>query len=324
VRHTDAIRVALERMWPVLTPAQLLHDLFGSRALLKLAAAKWLTEDEYLSLLRPRSADLIDVLWTEGDIALLDEARYDLGPRPGKNGKLLEDEEIRTYGHIVIDEVQDLSPMQLRMMSRRSLNGSMTVVGDIAQATGQHAPHDWSDILVHLPDKRPARVTELTVGYRIPSPTMELAAKVLRVAAPRVTPPTSVRGGDGRPEIVASDGATFGATVGDAVNRLRARVGDGNVAVVVPGSLHEAIVDALVVAGIHFGRAATQGLDEEVTVVPVGMVKGLELDAVVVVEPARIVAEEPQGLRSLYVALTRATKYLTIVHAEALPPALAD
>ena len=324
VRPTDLVRVALERMWPILTPAQLLHDLYGSRALLKLAGAKWLTEDEYQSLARPRSAELGDVSWTEGDVALLDEARYDLGPRPGKSGKLHEEEEIRTYGHIVIDEVQDLSPMQLRMMSRRSLNGSMTVVGDVAQATGQHAPHDWRDILVHLPDKRAPRVTELTVGYRIPSATMALAAKVLRVAAPRVTPPTSVRDGDGAPEIVQVEHGALAAGVADAVTRLRDRVDDGNVAVVVPSSLHDDVVDALTRAGIAFGRAAAQGLDEEVTVVPVGMVKGLELDAVVVVEPARIVAEEPQGLRSLYVALTRATKYLTVVHAAALPEALSS
>src|SRR5205823_11782287 len=134
------------------------------------------------ALYRPRAGDIDDVRWSEHDAGLLDEARAVLGPRVGRNGKARAGEasehaeEIRTYGHIVIDEVQDLTPMQLRMAARRSLNGSMTVVGDIAQATGPHAPRDWNDVLRHLPDRRPPRVTELTVGYRIPAQTMALAA----------------------------------------------------------------------------------------------------------------------------------------------------
>ena len=166
VRHVDVVRVALERMWPVLTPPQLLHDLFGSLALLKLAGAKWFGDDGLASLHRPRVRDLDRVLWSDADAALLDEARSLLGPKPGRgratNGRSGDNggeqaDEIRTYGHIVIDEVQDLSPMELRMAARRSLNGSMTVVGDIAQATGVHAPRDWADVLAHLPDRRPAR-----------------------------------------------------------------------------------------------------------------------------------------------------------------------
>src|SRR5439155_24622426 len=136
------------------------------------------------------------VRWSEHDAGLLDEARALLGPPTVRNGKARNPEqtdadEIRTYGQIVIDEVQDLTPMQLRMATRRSLNGSMTVVGDIAQATGPHAPRDWSDILRHLPDRRPARISDLTIGYRIPAQTMALASRVLRVAAPALSPPTS-------------------------------------------------------------------------------------------------------------------------------------
>ena len=117
---------------------QLLHDLFGSQG----PAATWpaagvLDDDESTSLHRPRADDVDDVRWTDDDVALLDEARELLGPRPGRGGKVDDGDEIRTYGHIVVDEVQDLSPMQLRMVARRSLNGSMTVVGDIAQATGR-------------------------------------------------------------------------------------------------------------------------------------------------------------------------------------------
>jgi DNA helicase IV len=160
------VRAALERMWPVLTPAELLHDLYGSAALLKLAGSKHLSEAEYLSLYRERKADVHDVRWTEHDVAMLDEARSYLGARPPRKGTLKPDEadEIRTYGHIVIDEVQDLTPMQLRMASRRSLNGSMTVVGDIAQATGALAPNDWDDILQHLPDHKRGRGSSASVS----------------------------------------------------------------------------------------------------------------------------------------------------------------
>src|SRR5262245_19464345 len=111
-RGTEVVREALERVWPVLTPAGLLHDLFGSPALLKLAASRWLDDDELAALHRPRSDDVDDVRWTDADAALLDEAREILGPRPfrraraGENGDKYNDE-IRTYGHIVIDEVQD-------------------------------------------------------------------------------------------------------------------------------------------------------------------------------------------------------------------------
>jgi len=127
VRHTDEVRAALEWMWPVLTPAQLLHDLFGSAALLRLAARNSFDDDEIARLVRARSATVEEVRWTDADIPLLDEALAVLGPKPARAGH--EAEEIRTYGHIVIDEAQDLTPMALRMISRRSLNGSITMVG---------------------------------------------------------------------------------------------------------------------------------------------------------------------------------------------------
>jgi DNA helicase IV len=322
-RHAEPVRIALERMWPVLTPTQLLHDLFGSRALLRSAGSRWLSDPELASLHRARAASLDDVRWSDADAALLDEARSLLGPRLTRHGKPDEDDEIRTYGHIVIDEAQDLTPMQLRMAARRSLNGSMTIVGDIAQATGPHAPSSWDDVLAHLPDRRPPRLTELTVGYRIPEQVMRLATRVLRVAAPTLSPPVAVREGTAAPEIIRADAVALGTQVAAAVRRL-AEQADGSVAVVAPTSLVGRMAEELRDAGVAFGEAATTGLEQDVTLVPVALVKGLELDAVVVVEPARIVEEEPQGLRALYVALTRATKSLAVVHAEALPEALAD
>ena len=324
VRSLPEVRQALERMWPVLTPAELLHDLFGSKALLKLAAAKILDEREYLSLHRPRQDDVTQVRWTDHDIALLDEARNFLGPRPGKRaaGQPEEHEEIRTYGHIVIDEVQDLTPMQLRMAARRSLNGSMTVVGDIAQATGALAPDDWSDVLQHLPANKPSRVIGLSVGYRIPDQIMALANRVMMAATPTLRAPISVRAGDEHPELVQVDAGALFDTSAAAAADLLAAIPEGSIAVVAPDSMVDAVSAALEARGIPHGRATRHGLAAGVTVVPVSVVKGLELDGVVVVEPQAIVETEQQGLRALYVALTRSTRRLTIVHARPLPAAM--
>jgi DNA helicase IV len=320
VRSRPEVREALERMWPVLTPAELLHDLFGSTALLRLAAGGILEEREYKALHRPRSPSVHDVRWTLADVALLDDAREVLGPRPGRNGKIDPADEIRTYGHIVIDEVQDLTPMQLKMADRRSLNGSMTVVGDIAQATGPLAPDDWDDVLRFLPDRKPPRVIGLSVGYRIPAQIMELANRVMAVATPELRAPESVRVGEALPRIGRVDDLAAGVVA--EVHTLRAELSEGSVAVVAPDELSDEISDALAAAGLEHGRAATSGLDQSLTVVPVSVVKGLELDAVIVVEPSRIVATEEQGLRSLYVALTRSTQRLSIVHCDDLPAAL--
>ena len=336
-RNAPEVREALERMWPVLTPGELLHDLFGSRALVDLAAGRQLSPDERAALVRPRGDDVDNIVWTHDDVPLLDEARALLGPRTRKrrsgNGDGVDPDEIRTYGHIVVDEAQDLSPMQLRMLSRRSLNGSMTVVGDIAQATGVWAHEDWDDILEHLPQRRPEQRAELSIGYRIPAPSMDLAAKVLAEAAPRLRPPNSVRQEGDEPRIIRVEPSGGdeggGGDIGDLAARVAAvaaeerdEVDPGSVAVIAPATLVDDVTSALAAAGVEFGRAARNGLESRVTLVPVSLVKGLELDAAVVVEPAAIVDEEAQGMRALYVALTRATKRLAIVHARDLPEPL--
>jgi DNA helicase IV len=401
-RFAPQVREALERMWPVLTPAELLHDLFGSRALIDLAARRPLEAAAGAAGARRRSAGVGAVVWTHDDVALLDEARALLGPRRRRRPGDGERDEVRTYGHIVVDEAQDLSPMQLRMLERRSLNGSMTVVGDIAQATGVWAHQGWDEILDHLPKRRPGRQAELTIGYRIPGPTMDLAARVLAVAAPDLRPPNSVREAADEPRIVAvgppgghgsgngdapeprrasggrdapaprraasaggasgngdatrsgssrdrgapgnGDATRSGSSRdggppgnGDAIRggatELAARVAavaveerdavePGSVAVIVAATQLDDVARALDAAGVEYGRAARNGLEQRVTLVPVSLVKGLELDAAVVVEPAAIVDEEAQGMRALYVALTRATKRLAIVHARPLPDPL--
>jgi DNA helicase IV len=320
LRSLPEMRAALDRIWPVLTPAELLHDLFGSMALLRLAADGTLDDYEYKALHRPRSEDVADVRWSPADVALLDDAREVLGPLPRKDGKIDESDEIRTYGHIVIDEVQDLTPMQLKMAMRRSLNGSMTVVGDIAQATGPLAPDDWADVLAHLPERKPSRVIGLSVGYRIPAQIMELANKVMAAATPGLRAPTSVRIGDVGPRIVRVDDIEAGVLA--EVAQLRSELPTGSVAVVADDDRCDAISDAMAAAGIEHGRAAATGLDQSITVVPVSVVKGLELDAVVVVEPAEIVDGSEHGMRSLYVALTRSTQRLAVVHRADLPAPL--
>jgi DNA helicase IV len=326
LRHDPAIREALEWMWPVLTPTDLLRDLFGSHALLRSAGRGLLRDDEAESLYRPRPALGDEVVFSNDDAPLLDEARAILGPKPRRRrAGEHQDDELRTYGHIVVDEAQDLSPMQLRMLERRSLNGSMTIVGDIAQATGQWAHENWDEILQHLPKKRAPRRAELTIGYRLPAPNMALAARVLRVAAPDLRPPRSIRE-DGTPPRIVRVGSD--TDLGDAVVEVaRAEVeavDPGQVAIVCPLSMVSYVSEALTAAGVDHGQATRHGLDQQITVVPVGLVKGLELDAVVVVEPSAIVAEEAQGLRALYVALTRATKRLAAVHQRELPEALLE
>jgi hypothetical protein len=317
------IRAVLERMWPVLTPAQLLHDLFGSKALLKLAANGILPEADYLALYRERSDSLEEVRWSNADAALLDEARFLLGPRPRKSGKVDESDEIRTFGHIVVDEVQDLTPMQLRMVTRRSLSGSMTVVGDIAQATGPLAPNDWKDVLEHLPGRKTPRIVGLSVGYRIPAQIMELADKVMHAATPGLRAPRSVRDGDEVPVITAVDSAE---ALNDAVI-ARARVllqqtDGGRTAIICPDDMVDQMSSTLTAASVPHGRAQAAGLDENLSIVPASLAKGLELDDVIVVEPSAIVADDAQGLRLLYVTLTRSTRSLTVVHRMPLPDAM--
>ena len=316
LRRDPTVREILERMWPVLTPAELLHDLFGSEALLRLAGRD-LIEDPVL-LARDRCANIDDVVWSLDDAALLDQARELLGPRPGPKGKPDENDEIRTFGHIVVDEVQDLTPMQLRMLTRRSLSGSMTIVGDIAQATGPLAPSDWDEVLEHLPDRRPARIVGLSVGYRIPAQIMDLAVQVMMAATPQLRPPNSVRVGETPPRIRRA-GDLLEVMV-DEVRAMAAEV--PTVAVVVPEELVAEASARLDTAGIEHGSARSAGLDRSITVVPTGVVKGLEIDGVVLVEPAAIARSQVHGLRLLYVALTRATQRLSVVHAEELPLAM--
>ena len=364
VRREPPIREALERMWPVLRPEELLHDLFGSPALIRSAGRKLLDEDEERLLHRPRRPPGAEVPWTEADMALLDEAAVLLGPRPVRGprrrgggeqevrrwerqrvmadlGELdpqmrrdvlrhLEegdaeggdehlDPRTRTYGHILVDEAQDLSPMQLRMLGRRCPSGSMTLVGDLGQASGPWAPASWDDVLAHLPLRRPAARSELSVNYRTPAEVMELAAQVLAAATPDLRPPDSVRSAGLGPLYTQAGHGRLAAAVAAAAEAERQAVGEGKVAVICPGALVDDLRAAL--PEVPQGESV---LDVPVALLRVDEAKGLEFDSVVLAEPAGIIAQGTgtTGRRALYVAMTRTTRRLHIVHADPLPPEL--
>ena len=327
VRRVPELARALDRMWPRLSPHELLHDLFGAPPLIAVAGKGILTPEEQALLVRPRSSSFDEVAWTPADAALVDEARHLLGPRTGG-----AEDALRKYGHIVVDEVQDLSPMQLRMLTRRSLAGSMTVVGDIAQATAPWAPSSWEDIVEHLPRRRPARTVELTVSYRTPAEVLAVASRVLAVAAPELKPPTPVRRTGVEPRmlrVTAADGPgsvddLARAVAGAAAEEMDA-VRPGRVAIIAPDTLRDAVTAALVAAGTPVADAQDMrkgGLSEPLVLLAADSTNGLEFDAVVVVEPAVIAGETARGLRTLYVALTRPTQRLTVVSATAPPAAL--
>jgi DNA helicase IV len=367
LRRVPEVADALDRMWPRLSPHEFLHDLFGARALLTAAGKGVLSPAEVQRLYRPRSASLDTVHWTVADTALIDEARTLLGPRrAGRTNRARaqrseeasspdvafwpqglatspvpvtgpasgSDDEIRSFGHIVVDEVQDLSPMQLRMLARRSLSGSMTVVGDIAQATGPWAPQGWDDVTRHLSPQRPPRLVELTVSYRTPSEVVALASRVLAVAAPTITPPRPVRQAGATPRIVQTTRAGLAATVADVAREETVAVAPGRVAVLGPAVMLPEVARALAEAGldpVDPRDPGGEGLAAGLVVLPADETNGLEFDSVIVVEPSLVAAvgDEPagegppvattRGLRTLYVALTRPTKRLAVVHADPLP-----
>jgi DNA helicase IV len=333
LRRQPEVVAALERMWPVLTPQQLLHDLFGAPALIELAAANVLDANERMLLRRDRTTSANDVAWADADIPLLDEAWALLGSSRRRRGPDT-DEHARTFGHVVVDEAQDLSPMQLRMVARRSLSGSMTIVGDIAQATGTWVPASWPQVVEHLPARRGWRLVELTVNYRTPSEIIEMAGRILEQVAPGMRPPEAVRTGGRAPRILRAT-PSAGSFPGEALGELAAsavrgeldgisdRGGLGTAGVIVPPSLLDAVAAALDASGLAYGRVGDGALDEQITLLAIEDAKGLEFDSVTVVEPARIAEETPQGLRALYVAFTRATQRLAIVHCEALPAPVA-
>ncbi|MHA3704073.1 HelD family protein [Jatrophihabitans sp. YIM 134969] len=228
------------------------------------------------------------------------------------------------YGHIVVDEAQELSPMAWRLLMRRCPTRSLTVVGDVAQTGSAAGASSWAEVLrPHVEDR--FTEAELTVNYRTPEQVMDLAASVLAAAGSTAKAPTSARVGRHDPEataLPAEDTAALGA-IADVVAREHQITGEGTVVVITPRGEHAAIV-AAVTAALPAGlvTADTNALGSPVSVLTVADAKGLEFDGVVLVEPAALVAESPRGINDLYVAMTRPTQRLHVVHRQPLPPGL--
>ena len=371
LRRSRDFRFAMERIWPILSPAELLNDLFGTPALVNSAGASVLKPDEREALHRERSRDLAAIDWSVEDVPLLDEAaellgvpvgraqraarrrtgrrrrsvrfaravleglRLDMPIDPGLLAERYAGEEAvlpvaerarldRTweFGHVIVDEAQELSPMAWRVLFRRCPTRSMTVVGDLAQTGASWGPDSWAELF----DRHAAnrwRKAELTVNYRTPAEIMDVATVVLASAAPGVVPPRSMREEGVAPWAVPATADDVVEVVADAVRRELAEIGDGRLAVIAPAAeaerLAKELADALPEAtvGDH-----TAPLDALVAVLDVAETKGLEFDGVIVVEPAAIVAQSERGMSDLYVALTRATRRLGVVHIDPLPKEL--
>jgi DNA helicase IV len=214
----------------------------------------------------------------------------------------------------VVDEAQDLSAMQCRAVARRCPLGSLTVLGDLAQATTPWAPGSWTVTLEHLGHE--ARIQPLTVGYRVPGEVLDVANRLLPHIAADVPPATSVRAGIG-----SLSYARRGELVGEVATALAV---EGSVGVIVADADAGSVLAELRAAGID-AHLLDEEVDPRVTVAPASLAKGLEFDTVVLLEPADIVAAEPSrvdGLRRLYVVLTRAVSRLTVLHDQPLPAEL--
>jgi len=302
VARSAAVREFVDTVWPALTPPALLSRLYAEPGFLARCSSRDLTDEERALLHRPAAKSLRATRWTAADAVLLDELAGLLETGTG-------------YVHAVVDEAQDLSPMQCRAIARRCPLGSVTVLGDLAQATTPWAPGDWTLTLRHLGHDG-ATVRPLTAGYRVPGEVLDVANQLLPHIARAVPPATSIRAGEGALRYARAD--ALAAEVRGCLAE------QGSVGVIVPDVRAVAVLESLHAAGIGAQPLASD-LDARVTVVPASDAKGLEYDSVVLLEPAQIVAAEPDrtsGLRRLYVVLTRAVSRLAVLHDEPLPAEL--
>ncbi|MFI9455868.1 HelD family protein [Amycolatopsis sp. NPDC052450] len=266
-----SVQDTLERLWPRLTPEDLVAELAG-------------TSSEG---------------WSTADIPLLDEAAAVLGEHSGE-----------TFGHVVVDEAQELSAMAWRMLSRRCPSKSMTVVGDLAQTGTMAGATSWDDVLrPHSGDRR--RLALLTVNYRTPAEIMAATTDLLEAHHPGLRPPRSIRSCDQPPWRIR----TTPTDLPEVISALAEAHNEGQLAIISPPAQLERLAKALSVA-------TPPDLAGEIVVLTPSQAKGLEFDSVIVADPAEILAE-PLGHNNLYVAMTRATQRLGIVHPGAVPAELA-
>ncbi|WP_405624522.1 HelD family protein [Streptomyces sp. NBC_01396] len=308
VARNSAVKAAVKAVWPPVDPAKLVLRLLTDADFLAVHAEGLLSEDEQKTILwaKPvRSAKAAK--WSPADAVLIDETT-DLVQRT------------HSLGHVVLDEAQDLSPMQYRAVGRRCTTGSATVLGDLAQGTTPWATRSWDEALAHL-GKSDGVIEELTAGFRVPTDVITYASRLLPHIAPGLTPVASVRENPGFFDLRP---ITDTAEVVAACEELLGN--EGSTGLIVADARVPSLAAALTAAGITYlapGEETTQ--DTRLTLVPASLAKGLEYDYVVLDEPQAVVDGEPDertGLRRLYVALTRAVSGLIVTHAAPLPTQL--
>ncbi|MFC8206822.1 HelD family protein [[Kitasatospora] papulosa] len=312
VARNPAVKAAVKAIWPAVDPAKLVLRLLTDADFLAAHADGVLTDEEQKHVLMARPARSVKAaMWTAADAVLIDEAA-DLVART------------HSLGHVVIDEAQDLSPMQYRAVGRRCSTGSATVLGDLAQGTTPWSTRSWEQALFHL-GKPDAVVEELTAGFRVPREVIAYASRLLPAISPGLAPVESVRETPGSLVVreVAAAEELDAAVVAACEESLRQ---EGSIGLIAADARIPALSAALAAAGhscLSPGEETTA--QSRLTLVPASLAKGLEYDYVVLDEPAAVVDGEPDertGLRRLYVALTRAVSGLVVLHASPLPEQL--
>ncbi|OSP45037.1 AAA family ATPase [Streptomyces sp. 13-12-16] len=308
VARNAAVKAAVKAVWPAVDPAKLVLRLLGDAEFLAEHAEGLLDEQERKTILWAKPARSVkSAKWSAADAVLIDEAA-DLIQRT------------HSLGHVVLDEAQDLSPMQYRAVGRRCTTGSATVLGDLAQGTTPWATRSWDEALRHL-GKQDAVIEELTAGFRVPTDVITYASRLLPHIAPGLTPVASIRENPGFFEVRRSGGTD------DVVSACRELLrNEGSVGLIAADIRVPELAEALTAAGITFvapGEETTR--TTRLTLVPASLAKGLEYDYVLLDEPRAVVDAEPDertGLRRLYVALTRAVSGLIVTHSAPLPEQL--
>nr|WP_256103515.1 UvrD-helicase domain-containing protein [Streptomyces sp. ODS05-4] len=313
VARNPAVKALVKAVWPVVEPARLVWRLLSDPEFLAVHAEGLLDADEQKAVLWEKPARSVrSVKWSAADAVLVDEVADLVARTP-------------SLGHVVLDEAQDLSPMQYRAVGRRCSTGSATVLGDLAQGTTPWATGSWAEALAHL-GKPEALVEELTAGFRVPREVIAYASRLLPHMSPGLARVRSVREAPGSLAVreAAADGRDA-AVVAACAESLRR---EGSIGLIAADARVPALAAALAAAGLgHLAPGEETTAEVRLTLVPASLAKGLEYDHVVLDEPAAVVDGEPDertGLRRLYVALTRAVSGLVVVHSAPLPRQLAD
>nr|WP_202528215.1 UvrD-helicase domain-containing protein [Streptomyces sp. SID5770] len=311
VARNAAVKAVVKECWPPVDPAKLVLRLLSDAEFLAEHAEGVLTEDERKLLLWEKPGRSVKTAkWSAADAVLVDEA-MDLVERT------------HSLGHVVLDEAQDLSPMQYRAVGRRCTTGSATVLGDLAQGTTPWATESWAQALGHL-GKPEAVVEELTAGFRVPREVIAYASRLLPHMSPGLAPVESVRENPGSLEVRHSRAEDLDAAVVAAC--VEALDHEGSIGLIAADARIAPLAEALAAAGLpHLSPGEETTAESRLTLVPASLAKGLEYDYVVLDEPAAVVDGEPDertGLRRLYVALTRAVSGLTVVHSAPVPEQL--